>query len=381
MAPARRRRYRGAMSATLEPEAPPERGFDRFVAALSLRRVLLAMALASLAAVLLNPIFVTPFPVLLGRMLVIALLLLLVFTAAGFWSVGWLPRWLVQVLAVVLTAPLATYLVYLPAVQGQVFEVLRHEGRLSGFVLITGTVLVVAPLLALGALYRERDAQARSQALGFALERSQLERQALDARLKLLHAQIEPHFLFNTLANVQALVESGSPQASAVLKSLIDYLRAAMPRLADERATLGDELTLVRAYLELMRMRMPDRLQYTIDVPDDLRGRRFPGMALLTLVENAVRHGIDPSEAGGRILVGVRDGGADGGLRLWVEDTGVGLREGGPPGTGLANLRARLAAASGGRATVSISAVSPSRCTSKSGIGIFGSSETSPSIG
>ncbi|HPM68989.1 MAG TPA: histidine kinase, partial [Piscinibacter sp.] len=191
------------MSATLEPAALPERGFNRFVAALSLRGALLAMVLASLAAVLLNPIFVTPFPVLLGRMLVIALLLLLVFTAAGFWSVGWLPRWLVQVLAVVLTAPLATYLVYLPAVQGQVFEVLRHEGRLSGFVLITGTVLVVAPLLALGALYRERDAQARSQALGFALERSQLEKQALDARLKLLHAQIEPHFLFNTLANVQ----------------------------------------------------------------------------------------------------------------------------------------------------------------------------------
>jgi Zn-dependent protease with chaperone function len=128
MALPRRRRYRGAMSATLEPAALPERGFNRFVAALSLRGVLLAMVLASLAAVLLNPIFVTPFPVLLGRMLVIALLLLLVFTAAGCWSVGWLPRWLVQVLAVVLTAPLATYLVYLPAVQGQVFEVLRHEG-------------------------------------------------------------------------------------------------------------------------------------------------------------------------------------------------------------------------------------------------------------
>ena len=118
MAPAGWRRYRGGMSATLDPAAPPERGFNRFVAALSLRGVLLAMVLASLAAVLLNPIFVTPFPVLLGRMLVIALLLLLVFTAAGFWSVGWLPRWLVQVLAVVLAAPLATYLVYLPAVQG-----------------------------------------------------------------------------------------------------------------------------------------------------------------------------------------------------------------------------------------------------------------------
>ncbi len=353
MAPAGWRRYRGGMSATLDPAAPPERGFNRFVAALSLRGVLLAMVLASLAAVLLNPIFVTPFPVLLGRMLVIALLLLLVFTAAGCWSVGWLPRWLVQVLAVMLTAPLATYLVYLPAVQGQVFEVLRHEGRLSGFVLITGTVLVVAPLLALGALYRERDAQARSQALGFALERSQLEKQALDARLKLLHAQIEPHFLFNTLANVQALVESGSPQASAVLTSLIAYLRAAMPRLADERATLGDELALVRAYLELMRMRMPDRLQYEIEVPDDLRRLRFPGMALLTLVENAIRHGIDPAEQGGRIELRARRDG-DGTLTLSVADTGAGLREGAPPGTGLANLRERLAMFYGAAARLEI---------------------------
>jgi len=358
MALPRRRRYRGAMSATLEPAALPERGFNRFVAALSLRGVLLAMVLASLAAVLLNPIFVTPFPVLLGRMLVIALLLLLVFTAAGFWSVGWLPRWLVQVLAVVLTAPLATYLVYLPAVQGQVFEVLRHEGRLSGFVLITGTVLVVAPLLALGALYRERDAQARSQALGFALERSQLEKQALDARLKLLHAQIEPHFLFNTLANVQVLVESGSPQASAVLKSLIAYLRAAMPRLADEHATLGDELALVRAYLDLMTMRMPDRLQYEIDVPDDLRGLRFPGMALLTLVENAIRHGIDPAEQGGRVEVQARRNG-DGTLTLRVADTGAGLRESAPPGTGLANLRERLVMFYGAAARLEIAENAP----------------------
>jgi Histidine kinase len=311
---------------------------DRFIASLSLSRVLVAIGLAVLAATLLSPAFVTPYPVLLGRMLVIALLLLLVFSAAGIWPVPWAPRWLAQVIAVVLAAPLATYLVYLPSVQGQVFEVFKHEGRMSGFVLITATVLVVAPLLALGALYRERDAQARNQALTFELERSQLERQALDARLRLLHAQIEPHFLFNTLANVQTLVEGGSPRAGPVLKSLIAYLRAAMPRLDDRHATLGDEVTLVRAYLELMLMRMPDRLAFTIDVPAE----RFPPMALITLVENAIRHGIDPSEQGGSItLQGWRD--ADGRLGLKVADTGVGLRDSAAPGTGLANLRERLA--------------------------------------
>lgn len=330
------------------------RGFDRFVAALSLYRVTVAVVLAALVATVLNPIFVVPFPVLLGRMLVIALLLLLVFTAAGFWAVAWLPRWLVQVLAVVIAAPLATYLVYLPSVQGQVFEVLRHEGRLAGFIWITGTVLVIAPLLGLGALYRERDAQARNQALSFELERSRLEKQALDARLKLLHAQIEPHFLFNTLANVQQLVEGGSPQAPAVLRSLIAYLRAAMPRLADEGATLGNEAALVRAYLDLMLMRMPDRLAFTIDLPEDLAGTRFPAMALLTLVENAVRHGIDPSEQGGRIEVRVRRGG-DGALRIEVADSGIGLRETATPGTGLANLRERLAAFYGDGARLELS--------------------------
>lgn len=346
------------MSATLEPVVPRERGWARFVAALSLRRVVITIVLALLAATLLSPAFVTPYPVLIGRLLVIGLLLLLAFTAAGVWTLGSAPRWLMQVLAVAFAAPLATYLVYLPSVQGQVFDVLKHEDRLSGFLLITGTVLVVAPLLALGALYRERDAQARNQALSFALERSQLERQALDARVRLLHAQIEPHFLFNTLANIQALVESGSPQANAVLRSLIAYLRAAMPRLGDENATLGNEAALVRAYLELMLMRMPDRLAFEIDVPAELNGERFPAMALLTLVENAIRHGIDPAEQGGRIRVQARRD-ADGALVASVADSGAGLHASGSPGTGLVNLRERLAMFFGEGARLELSENAP----------------------
>ena len=123
----------------------------------------------------------------------------------------------------------------------------------------------------------------------------------------LLQAQVAPHFLFNTLANVQALVDAGSPQAAAVLRSLIAYLRAAVPRLHEAAATIERELQLVRPYLELMQMRMPDRLQYR----DERRpvGRcavRCPADDVLTLVENAVRHGIDPSEEGGRIDIGAR---------------------------------------------------------------------------
>src|SRR5205085_5405061 len=124
--------------------------------------------------------------------------------------------------------------------------------RLTGFLGLTFTGLVVAPWMAVCAMLIKRDEDARNQALGFELQRSELERKALDARLRLLQAQVEPHFLFNTLANVRALVRSGSPQASAVLDSLITYLRASVPHVDAASTTLGQELALVRAYLELM---------------------------------------------------------------------------------------------------------------------------------
>ena len=196
-------------------------------------------------------------------------------------------------------------------------------------------------LVAIGAGVRERLAEARSRELRFALERSHLEKQAVDARLALLQAQIEPHFLFNTLANVQALVETGSPRAAEVLKSLIDYLRAAMPRLHDGPGTLDQELALVRAYLQLMQMRMPDRLRFDVEADATLLARPFPAMALLTLVENAVRHGIDPLEQGGLIQVRAERG--SGQWRLSVCDDGAGIDpHKRPGGTGLANLRERL---------------------------------------
>jgi hypothetical protein len=211
----------------------------------------------------------------LGRTLVVGMTLLLAFSAAGLWPQRWLPRWLVQVLAVGLVAPLATFAVYLFAVDGDVAALLAHGGLASGLALISITALVVGLVVALGALYRERDAQARAADLQFALEKSTLERQALDAQLTRLHAQIEPHFLFNTLANVQALVEPGSERAAPVLRHLIAYLRAAMPRLADTDATLAAEAELVRAYLELMHLRMPDRMRFEVSLAPGLRNLRF----------------------------------------------------------------------------------------------------------
>jgi len=314
---------------------------QEIVGALTWRRTTVAAGLAVLVAALLNPVFTIPFWVLLGRTVFIAVLLLIAFAAAGTWHPRRIPRWLAQVLAVVIAAPIATLLAYMPSIDGNLTNLLSSEGRVMGFVYITTTVLMIAPLLALGALYRERDAQARAALLGFALERSTLEKEALDSRLKLLQAQIEPHFLFNTLANVQALVESGSPQAAPVLKSLIAYLRAAMPRLHAGASTLGNEIALVRSYLELMQMRMPDRLAFAVDVPADIAAREFLPMSVLTLVENAVRHGIDPSENGGRIDISARRE-ADGSIRVIVADTGAGMNPSALPGTGLTNLESRL---------------------------------------
>ncbi len=324
-------------------ERPPLRPtWTAIVGALTWQRAVVAALLAVLAASALNPIFAIPFGVLLARMLFIAALLLLVFSVAGAWRSSRLPPWLAQVLAVVVAAPFATLLAYLPSIDGRITNLLSHEGRVMGFIDITATVLFIAPLLALGALYRERDAQARSAQLAFALERSTLEKAALDARFKLLQAQIEPHFLFNTLANVQELVESGSSQAGPVLRSLIAYLRAAMPKLNAGVTTLGGEIELARAYLELMKMRMPDRLAFSIDLPDDLAAVEFLPMSVLTLVENAVRHGIDPGESGGRIDVVVRREAAGEAIRVRVVDSGTGMSESAVPGTGLANLESRL---------------------------------------
>ncbi len=254
----------------------PKDGLRAFVLALTLRRVGATLLMAVLAALIISPIFVTPTLVVVGRFMVIALVLVLLFTAVGVWRQRWVPTWVLQLVVVLAAAPLMTFVVYLPSMGGDIKEVFNHEGRAQGFVSITASTMFWGALLVMGALFREREARSRSAELSFALERSQLERQAADAQLKLMQAQIEPHFLFNTLANVQALVESGSPRAAPVLASLIAYLRAMLPRLSEERPTLAGEAALVRAYLELMQMRIPDRLQFSVDVQPE---RRRPGLA------------------------------------------------------------------------------------------------------
>jgi sensor histidine kinase YesM len=164
-----------------------------------------------------------------------------------------------------------------------------------------------------------------------------------EARLRALQAQIEPHFLYNTLANVLSLIDSQPAQARHMLERFIDYLRASLTASRAEHATVGAELDLAAAYLDVLAVRMGARLRYRIAAPDAVRAMRIAPMLLQPVVENAVMHGLEPKVDGGEIVLRALADGAS--LRIEVADTGAGpgaapARPGG--GVGLANLRARL---------------------------------------
>ncbi len=316
------------------------------------------VAVAAVAAVAFLPITHNSYIELLGEFLFVGVVLLFAFRWSGAWRQQAVPRWLAQVIAVGVAALLAPLVVQLLTAGGDFSYFIASKSHVRGYVLVTVGGAIIGLALALGALFRERDAQARSQALELALMRETLERRTADARLHLLTAQIQPHFLLNTLANVQELVESGSPRAVPLFRSLIAYLRAAVPHLQRPEASLGDEEKLVRAYLELMQMRMPDRLSYALRIDPALQPLRFPPLALLTLVENAIRHGIDAGSEAGSVEVGARrePGGA---VALWVADTGVGMAETAAEGNGLANLRERLRAFFGEAARIELTEQAP----------------------
>ena len=327
---------------------------------LSWRRIRVALIASVPLGLLISLGSETPTKVWLARTLIVGLCAMFAFGIAEQWPArlpGWLARWVLQLLAVVLAMPLGALLAYWVTTGGNP-QFSQNPARLIGYAQLTFGGALFGIWIAFGAIVRQRDALARDQARAFELERSELARQALDARMRLLQAQVQPHFLFNTLANVQALVDAGSPQASKVLGSLIAYLRAAVPRLHEPATTLDQELQLVRAYLELMHMRMPDRLQFSLQADAAALDLRCPPMTLLTLVENAVHHGIDPSEQGGRIEVSVQV--RDGRCHVRVSDTGVGLQRAGDGlGTGLSTLRERLQLAFGGDAQLRLTARQP----------------------
>jgi hypothetical protein len=181
-----------------------------------------------------------------------------------------------------------------------------------------------------------------------------IERQAAQARLALLQAQIEPHFLFNTLANLHALIGAEPARAQAMLAHLNDFLRASLSAARKDRNTLAEEFALLRAYLELLSIRMGARLAFRLDLPAELAQIQVPPMLLQPLVENAVKHGLEPKVEGGAVTVIARR--EAGRIVLQVADTGMGYAAAATSGTnvGLAHLRERLTAIYGAAASLGI---------------------------
>ena len=172
------------------------------------------------------------------------------------------------------------------------------------------------------------------------LREEQLAHRLADARLAALQAQVEPHFLFNSLAAVVELAEAGAPRAAELCQHLVQFLRSSLTGLRADGTTLGEDVDLASAYLEVMAIRMGDRLRWAIDVPDDLRAASLPAAMVISLVENAIKHGVEPHASPAVVAIAARR--VDGALEITVDDTGSGLSEPVVEGLGLANIRERL---------------------------------------
>lgn len=187
-------------------------------------------------------------------------------------------------------------------------------------------------------------AEEKAKEAGVAAERESLLRQVSEAQMQMMQAQVEPHFLFNTLASVEHLIETDPPRAAAMQRSLIAYLRAVLPQMRENASTtnLGREADMIQSYLELLKMRMEERLEVDFVMPEGLRSASFPPMMLQSLVENAIKHGLECKAEGG--VIRFRAEVAHNKLRVSVADTGLGFGAMPSNGTGLGlqNIRERL---------------------------------------
>lgn len=208
----------------------------------------------------------------------------------------------------------------------------------------------------------KKRAEALTQSANAAAERESMQRQLSEAKMQMMQAQVEPHFLFNTLASVEYLIETDPPRASAMQRSLIKYLRAVLPQMRDSSlvTNLGREADMVAAYLALLKMRMEERLTIDFDIPDGLRTAAFPPMMLQSMVENAIKHGLEGKPEGGTLRVRAQV--AHNKLQVTVTDDGLGFGAKPSDGTGLglSNIRERLKLLHGTAGSLHIEPNSPS---------------------
>jgi signal transduction histidine kinase len=236
----------------------------------------------------------------------------------------------------------------------------------AGDSLVDFAILWVLASAVIKAMYKGRiQAEVKAAQATENAESEALKRQVVEARMAAMQAQVEPHFLFNTLASIDHLIETDPPRASQMQKNLIALLRASMPTMREANANgavrdLGRELAVIRPYLEILKVRMEERLQTEIDVPEGLLSAEFPPMMIQGLVENAIKHGLEPKAEGGKLTVKAEI--VHGKLCVTVADTGLGFGRAATSGTGvgLANIRERLQLLHGSRASVTVTENQPS---------------------
>ena len=234
----------------------------------------------------------------------------------------------------------------------------------AGDSLVDLAILWILASAVIKAMYKGRiQAEVKAAQAAENAESEALKRQVVEARMAAMQAQVEPHFLFNTLASIDHLIETDPPRASQMQKNLIALLRASMPSMRDTADAgsrdLGRELAVVRPYIEILKVRMEERLDAQVDVPEGLLSAEFPAMMIQTLVENAIRHGLEPKPEGGQLRVKAEI--VHGKLQVTVADTGVGFGAAATSGTGvgLANIRERLQLLHGSKASLTVTANQP----------------------
>jgi hypothetical protein len=241
-------------------------------------------------------------------------------------------------------------------------KVTRYHKQASTWFTSFVSLLVLALFGTKALVGGKKRAEAATEYATAAAERESMQRQLSEARMQMMQAQVEPHFLFNTLASVEHLIETNPPRASAMQRSLIQYLRAVLPQMRDSNLTtnLGREVDMVTAYLDLLKMRMEERLTVDIAIPDGLRSAAFPPMMLQSMVENAIKHGLECKPEGGTLRVSAEV--AHNKLRVTVADDGVGfgVMPSNGTGLGLTNIRERLKLLHGEAGQLHIAANSPS---------------------
>jgi sensor histidine kinase YesM len=227
--------------------------------------------------------------------------------------------------------------------------------RISRFLVgvLVGSLAIMTPVLIISIL-RNRQYEAQNAQLQREAEQARLARELSESQLRLLRAQIEPHFLFNTLGAVQQLAQHGAPRAAELTGNLIDFLRSSMRDMRSEQVCLSAEFGMVESYLKVMQVRLGERLRFSMRLPRSLEDVQLPTMILLTLVENAIKHGIEPALRGGEVTVSAEA--IDQAVRICVQDGGVGMSTAAEPdgcaGTGLDNVRHRLRLAYGDAASL-----------------------------